>query len=81
MSFFESRKSFRSCPDTAAVYARWRQIVTTLQITGKTAHDARIVAAMSVHGVSQILTFNAGDFSRYPGIAALDPASVAAPTP
>ena len=35
--------------------------------------DARLVAAMTVHGVRHVLTFNGEDFSRYPGITVLDP--------
>jgi predicted nucleic acid-binding protein len=65
----------------ALVYSEWRRLVTTLQIVGKTAHDARIVAAMTVHGLSHILTFNTGDFARYPGITALDPVLDLSPTP
>jgi predicted nucleic acid-binding protein len=38
-------------------------------------HDARLVAAMNVHGVRRLLTFDAGDFARC-GIEALQPSSV-----
>lgn len=34
---------------------------------GKQIHDANIVATMLVHGVRQLLTFNAADFQRYGG--------------
>jgi len=40
-------------------------------------HDARLVAAMNVHGVRRILTFNTDDFKRYQ-IEALHPSSVLA---
>ena len=63
-------------PDTPEVYPRWKALVTTHSTSGKAAHDARLVAAMQAHAVDQILTFNTGDFSRYPGITALDPASI-----
>jgi hypothetical protein len=72
---------FPLLPESAAVYAEWRRLVTTHQITGKPAHDARIVASMMIHGVSHVLTFNTGDFSRYSGITALEPALVLAPIP
>lgn len=71
-------------PDTAAIFAEWRKLVTTYQVLGRNAHDTRLVAAMAVHGITHILTFNTGDFARYPGVTALDPAAVAAtggPTP
>jgi predicted nucleic acid-binding protein len=48
-------------------------------VSGKQAHDARIVAAMKVHGVTHLLTFNTDDFKRYTDIAAVHSASIAAP--
>jgi predicted nucleic acid-binding protein len=70
-------------PDTAAIFPEWRRLVAAHQVLGRNAHDARLVAAMAVHGITHILTFNIGDFTRYPGITAVDPAAVAAggPTP
>ncbi len=64
-------------PDSDAVYAEWRRLVLAHQVFGKTAHDARLVAAMLVHGITHILTFNIPDFARYPNIVVLDPISVA----
>jgi predicted nucleic acid-binding protein len=65
--------------DSGATYAEWRQLVTAHQVIGKSAHDARIVAAMIVHRVTHLLTFNTAHYMRYPGITVLDPAIVAAP--
>ncbi len=45
-------------------------------IQGKAAHDARLVAAMQKHGVSQLLTFNGADFRRYLEIEVLDPEAI-----
>jgi len=42
-------------------------------VTGKRAHDARLVAAMLRHRISQLLTINATDFTRYTGIAVVEP--------
>lgn len=70
--------------ETPAVYPRWEQLVAQHQVSGKNAHDARLVAAMLVHGLSRLLTFNVSDFVRYPGITVLEPARVIAtpsPTP
>jgi predicted nucleic acid-binding protein len=64
-------------PDSDAVHAEWRRLVVAHQVFGKTAHDARLVAAMLVHGITHILTFNIPDFTRYPNIVVLDPISVA----
>jgi predicted nucleic acid-binding protein len=44
-------------------------------VIGAKVHDARLVAAMNVHGVRRLLTFNTGDFTRY-GIEVLQPAAV-----
>jgi predicted nucleic acid-binding protein len=68
-------------PETPAVYPEWERLVTTHQVAGKNAHDARLVAAMTVHGITHILTFNTGDFARYPGITVLNPNTVAPPSP
>jgi hypothetical protein len=41
------------------------QLVRNYDIKGKPAHDARLVAAMLRHDVTDLVTFNAGDFARY----------------
>lgn len=61
-------------PDTDDVYPEWRRLVVTHGVSGKKAHDARLVAAMTVNRITHILTFNAGDFARYTGINVIDPA-------
>ncbi|MFL6276802.1 MAG: type II toxin-antitoxin system VapC family toxin [Blastocatellia bacterium] len=65
--------------DRAAIFSEWEKLVTQHQVRGKQAHDARIVAAMKVHGVTQLLTFNTDDFKRYADITAVHPSNVAAP--
>ena len=60
-------------PDSDNVYAEWRRLVVAHGVSGKKTHHARLVAAMSVHGISHILTFNKDDFARYPAITVLDP--------
>jgi len=66
---------FALLPDEPAIHAVWKQLVTRHGVIGNRVYDARLVAAMTVHGVGRILTFNATDFSRYP-IEILDPAAV-----
>jgi predicted nucleic acid-binding protein len=68
-------------PDGPGIYPEWRRLVATHQVSGKTAHDARLVAAMTVHGLTHLLTFNTADFVRFPGITALDPFGLASPPP
>jgi predicted nucleic acid-binding protein len=70
---------FPLLPDAAGIFPQWRQLVLAHQVTGKNAHDARLVAAMNVHGVTHLLTFNTADFVRYQGITALDPAALLTP--
>jgi len=63
-------------PDNEAVYREWRRIVVKYSVSGVQVHDARLAAAMYVHGVSHILTLNVADFSRFDGLTALHPDSV-----
>jgi predicted nucleic acid-binding protein len=71
------RSTFRFDADTPAVCNAWEQLVVLYHVTGKPAHDARLVAAMHVHGISAILTFDRTGFSRYDLIEVIDPATVA----
>lgn len=50
----------------------WEHLVADYRVSGKNAHDARLVAAMVVHGIEAILTFNVQDFLRYGEIRVLD---------
>jgi predicted nucleic acid-binding protein len=67
--------------ETPGVYPQWEQLVARHQVSGKNAHDARLVAALMVHGLSRLLTFNVSDFARYPGVTILEPGQVLASTP
>jgi len=70
------REMFPLLPDTPAIYPVWENLVVQYQVVGKPAHDARLVAAMQVHGLSSILTFDKSGFSRYAGIEVVHPAEV-----
>lgn len=48
---------------------------------GKVSHHARIAAALRTHGLTYLLTFNVGDFARFPGLTIIHPNTVAAPIP
>ncbi len=69
---------FTILDETSAVFPQWEQLVTQYQVSGKNAHDARLAAAMMVHGLSRILTFNVADFQRYQTLTVLDPQQVLA---
>ena len=71
------RRLFFSLPEEP-LFEKWKSLVEKHQVSGKNVHDARLVAAMSVHRVPRILTFNVQDFRRYTSIQALDPSAVAA---
>ena len=64
--------------DTPAIYRHWRQIVSTVGVSGAQVYDARLVAAMLTHGLTHILTFNVDDFRRYAhlGITPLHPKDI-----
>ncbi len=68
---------FLFLPETAAIYPLWEALVIENQVSGKPAHDARLVAAMLAHGLTAILTFDRTGFSRYPDIEVVHPERVA----
>jgi predicted nucleic acid-binding protein len=74
------KTDFTLLDDTPALLPTWESLVATYGIVGKNAHDARLVAAMLIHGVGHILTFNDKDFRPYP-ITVLTPTNVLATPP
>ena len=62
--------------ETEDVYREWNQLVSTHSITGPEAHDTRIVAAMNVHGIENIVSFNVDDFAGYDSIRVIHPQQV-----
>ena len=71
-------KAFSLLPDSVDVYREWRRLVVKYEVLGVQVHDARLVAAMIVHNVTHILTFNVTGFQRYTreGIEAVNPAAL-----
>jgi predicted nucleic acid-binding protein len=67
---------FNLALDTEAVYSEWERLVITHSVIGINVHDARLVAAMLVHGITHILTFNTKDFARYLEIIAINPTKI-----
>lgn len=59
------RNLYTVLADSSAVLDEWELLVTSLGVMGKNAHDARLVAAMKVYGITHLLTFNLKDFQRY----------------
>ena len=70
-ALIESKFSFAA--DSEATHQQWRRILVAAGVSGIQVHDARMVAAMQVHGITNLLTLNARDFRRFSGITVLSP--------
>lgn len=75
------KKLFTLLAETPSIFPTWEHLVTRFAVSGKSAHDARLVAAMQVHGIAQLLTFNIADFQRFTSIIVLDPSVVVTSSP
>ena len=64
---------FAVLPENERIFDEWKTLVTKYKVSGKVAHDARIVAAMTVHKIANILTLNPNDFKRFTEIKAVKP--------
>ncbi len=62
--------------ESPASYVEWRQLIVQHGVSGVQVHDARLVALMRVERISTLLTRNAKDFVRYPGLTVLTPEQV-----
>ena len=62
--------------ENATLYPLWETLIHSIPVSGKNAHDARLVAAMQLHHIEHILTFNVQDFRRYSNIAVLNPSRI-----
>src|ERR1035438_3243548 len=52
------QRLFTLLPETASVYQEWERLISRHRVSGKNTHDAHLVAAMNVHGITTILTLN-----------------------
>ncbi len=68
-------------PDSEATHREWRRIVVADGVSGVQVHDARLVAAMHVHRIENILTLNTKDFRRFSDILVIAPQDVLAEKP
>ncbi len=67
---------FPVLPDCQEIYPQWRNLVIKYKVKGVNVHDARLVAAMLVHNLTHILTFNSDDFKRYSEITIVNPKNI-----
>lgn len=65
--------------DEPGISAIWLDLVNRYKISGKPAHDARLVAAMIHHKIDRLLTFNDADFKRFTEITAESPLALQSP--
>ena len=72
------KRLFYLLAETDDIYPAWESLVLSKKVLGKNAYDARLVAAMQVHNISRILTFDTSDFRRYAGIQIPHPDEVLA---
>jgi len=63
-------------PDTADILPEWEHLVVKHQVFGRQVYDTRLVAAMIVHDVTHLLTFNTTDFKRFTTITAVNPQTI-----
>jgi predicted nucleic acid-binding protein len=70
------QKLFTILPENEQIFDKWKSLVAKYKVSGKPAHDARIVAAMTVHKIETILTLNPGDFKRYTEISTFRPQDI-----
>jgi len=69
----ELERSFQLGLDPPDLFAAWERLVAENAVTGKAAHDARLVASMEKAGLEAILTFNVRHFVRYRHVSVLAP--------
>lgn len=65
-------------PDPPDLYDQWLHCVTTYRVSGKNAHDARLIATMQLHAIPHLVTLNGGDFRRYQDVEVHSPLDVLA---
>ena len=63
-------------PGSEAVHREWRRLVVFYGVSGVQVHDTRIVAAMRIHGITYLLTFNGDDFKRFSEITVVHPSEI-----
>jgi predicted nucleic acid-binding protein len=71
-------RDFEFLPDSRETHERWRALLIQHNVHGVQVHDARLAAAMYVHGVGRLLTMNVRDFKRFDNLRVMRPEDVEA---
>jgi predicted nucleic acid-binding protein len=58
---------FTLLEDSPSTVQEWRSLCQTHQVSGKRAHDVRLIAWMTKHGVLELLTLNPRHFQAFQG--------------
>lgn len=72
----KAQHQFHWEPESSGVVSRWKELVVRYGVTGKSTHDARLVALMIEQAITKLLTFNDSHFARFTEIEALNPFDV-----
>ena len=65
--------------DSHNLLDEWQRLVAAYGCHGRVSYDARLVAAMSTHGLTRLLTLNPSDFARFSGLTLIDPTAGSPP--
>jgi predicted nucleic acid-binding protein len=71
-----AERQFLLIAEPSTIISRWKELVVRCSVTGKAAHDARLVALMIEQHIHKLLTFNDAHFARYTEIQAVNPFDV-----
>lgn len=59
-------EQFDLVPEPSDLYLHWMDLCLQYSVSGRPAHDARLVALMLASGITDLATLNPQDFKRYP---------------
>lgn len=65
--------AFTLLNDPDGLIDTWLDLCARYGVSGRPAHDARLVAVMRMHGINHLLTLNSADFTRYSEITVKSP--------
>jgi predicted nucleic acid-binding protein len=69
-------RRFRIADDSRTVTEKLLMLIEQKGVSGKQIHDANIVATMQTYGITELLTHNVADFTRYSDLIRLSPLQI-----
>lgn len=67
---------FKLLRDESSMFDAWLALVTSHEITSVHCFDARLAAAMHVHELTHLLTFDGSDFRQFRHVSVLAPEEI-----